>query len=230
MTLLSGFLCSFILGLISAKLASVYIQKLSKNIHSKRKTKIKDLLLYLTTAFSYVFVFAAFGFSFTFFLYVLLTFILITISWIDYYDQIIPDTLSLALIVSGFLLSAFNTTLGDTHFQRILSSVIGILLSGFALIILSFAGNLILKKETFGGGDIKLFAGTGAFIGYKYALIPFCIACLLAIIVFLPLIIFKKKKINEYIPFGPFLAIGAYLTALLRQNDIFNTIFEFFTI
>ena len=104
------------------------------------------------------------------------------------------------------------------------SSLIG-LISGWALFkLIAVASLKILKKEGMGGGDVKLIAMIGAFLGWEKVLLTiFCSSFLGSvwgmglILVFLAL----KKKRNEVIPFGPFLCIGA-LISLIYGDAIIN--------
>ena len=70
-----------------------------------------------------------------------------------------------------------------------------------------------------GGGDIKLIAMIGAFLGWRYTLLTIFLGALAGAIVGLSLMIFKGKGRKHPVPFGPFLALGA-IASLLWGNDI----------
>ena len=79
-------------------------------------------------------------------------------------------------------------------------------------------GSKLLKKEALGGGDIKYIAGIGAALGFQKAFIVLFIGSLIGSIVGILLIITGITKKDEYIPFGPFLTIGTYLSLFLPQT------------
>ena len=88
-------------------------------------------------------------------------FILIPISFIDFFHRIIPDSLNIMLIIAGFL---FNIFLLHKSF---LFPFIGFITGGLFFYLIAVFYDFIRKKEGLGGGDIKLIAGIGAFLGIK---------------------------------------------------------------
>ena len=78
---------------------------------------------------------------------------------------------------------------------------------GFALLYLvAVVGEKAFKKEAMGGGDIKMMAMVGAFVGWKGVLLTIFGGSLLGTLVFAPLLLFKVKRL---VPFGVFLAAAA---------------------
>jgi leader peptidase (prepilin peptidase)/N-methyltransferase len=86
---------------------------------------------------------------------------LVVITFIDLEHQIIPDEISLPGIVIGFICSFFLP--GHSW----LNSLLGILLGGGSLLLVAYAYQWLTGKEGMGGGDIKLLAMMGAFLGWK---------------------------------------------------------------
>ena len=84
------------------------------------------------------------------------------------------------------------------------------------LIFLAIGGitYLILKKEGMGGGDIKLVFVIGLFLGLKNFVQVFIVSFFVAAVVSVFLLISRIKNRKDYIPFGPFLCIGTYVTML----------------
>ena len=83
-------------------------------------------------------------------------------------------------------------------------------------------GNLIFKKDSLGGGDIKMMAYISFLFGWKLSIVVIFLASFIA----LPLSIINMYRNNEHmLPFGPYLGIGA-LILLLTKLD-FNTIISF---
>lgn len=130
---------------------------------------------------------------------------LVVITFIDIEHQIIPDEISLSGIVIGFVLSFFLPGHGW------LNSILGILLGGGSLLFVAYAYQWLTGKEGMGGGDIKLLAMMGAFLGWKS--IPFIIlaSSLVGSVVGISIMLFQKKDSKLAIPFGPYLAFGAVL-------------------
>jgi len=123
--------------------------------------------------------------------------VLIAITAIDLDCQLIPDVISLPGIVLGFLLSAMA---GEPGW---LDSLIGILVGGglFFVIIVASRGGM-------GGGDMKLGAMLGAFLGWKLVLVAALLAVLSGGLVAVILLVLRSKGRKDAVPFGPFLALG----------------------
>jgi len=80
---------------------------------------------------------------------------------------------------------------------------------GLIIYLLGLLGNFLFKKESMGGGDIKLLAMIGAFTGWKLVILTFFIAPVFGSIVG---IILKLKKNAELIPYAPHLSLGALVS------------------
>lgn len=168
-----------------------------------------------------------FGFSYILFPFCLLVFSLLVITAIDFEFQIIPDEFSFMLMIVGLFTSFFNPVLGDTFGQRILNSFIGLLAGGGSLLAVAIVGKWIFKKDAMGGGDIKLMAGVGAFIGWEKVLFAIFIASVLGSIVGIILILLKKIIKKQEIAFGPYLALGSYAVLFLpAPNIVVNYLIE----
>jgi leader peptidase (prepilin peptidase) / N-methyltransferase len=126
---------------------------------------------------------------------------LIAITAIDLDRQLIPDVISLPGIVVGFLLSVVTGRPGW------LDSLLGILLGGgiFFLIIVASRGGM-------GGGDMKLGAMLGAFLGWKLVLVAILLAVLGGGVVAIALLVLRRKGRKDAVPFGPFLALGGTIS------------------
>lgn len=149
--------------------------------------------------------FTRFGLTLAFGVLFLFCSALVVITFIDLEHQIIPDEISLPGIVVGFLLSFVISGHGW------LNSLLGILLGGGSLLLVAYTYQRLTGKEGMGGGDIKLLAMMGAFLGWKS--IPFIIfaSSLVGSFVGITLMLVQKKDSKLAIPFGPYLAFGALL-------------------
>lgn len=152
-----------------------------------------------------LFLFLRFGPTLAFAALFLLCSALVVITFIDIEHQIIPDEISLSGIVVGFVLSFFLK--GHTW----LNSLLGILLGGGSLLLVAYIYQRLTGKDGMGGGDIKLLAMMGAFLGWKA--IPFIIfaSSLIGSVVGISIMLLQKKDSKLAIPFGPYLAFGAVL-------------------
>jgi len=162
-------------------------------------------LVELLSALLTLVLFLKFHLSPTFFVLFLFCMALVVITFVDLEHQIIPDSISLPGIVVGFLSSFILPWLSWQN------SLIGIVAGGGSLLLVAYGYQLLTKKEGMGGGDIKLLAMMGAFLGWKS--IPFIIftSSLFGSVVGLTLMAIRKKDSQLPIPFGPFLAFGAIL-------------------
>jgi len=155
-----------------------------------------------------------FGFSWSFLIAFVFSAALIVITFIDLAHKIIPDVISLPGIPLFFLCS-FVVPWVDP-----LSSLIGILAGGGTLYAVAVGYHVLTKKEGMGGGDIKLLAMVGALLGWKGALTTLMVGAFLGSIIGVALIILKGKDTKYAIPFGPFLATGAFCTLLWGDTII----------
>ena len=148
------------------------------------------------------------------------TFALITISGIDYSHQIIPDLFSLSLVIMGLAASPFNPFFEGTLLARLLASFLGGMAGGGILLFIGFTGEKILKKEVMGGGDVKLLAGIGCFLGAPRTFCTLFIAALIGSVIGISLILTGRMKRRDYLPFGPFLALAAWINLFLPDPRV----------
>ncbi|MEW5804496.1 MAG: prepilin peptidase [bacterium] len=144
----------------------------------------------------------------------LIAFILIPVSLvvsvIDLRVQIIPNVISLPGIILGLAVSLLPGS--PVHFLDALS---GVLLGGGVFYLVA-----VVSKGGMGGGDIKLIAMFGAFLGWQKCLLTMFIGVLLGSAVGIVLLLLKLKGRKDPIPFGPFLCIGALVSLFYGQTII----------
>ena len=173
-------------------------------------------LVELLTAVLFLVSFWKFGLSWQFLSSLILISALIAISLIDLKHQIIPDIISLPGILLGVVFSFFIPDFSWVN------SLIGVLLGGILFYLLAAGGQLLFKKESLGGGDVKLAAMLGAFLGWKKLILVFFLSSLLGALIGLALILAVKKfRSKRIIPFGPFLAL-ATLVALFAGDSLID--------
>ncbi|XCN73910.1 MAG: prepilin peptidase [Candidatus Electrothrix aestuarii] len=155
------------------------------------------------------------GFSFLLPFYFLFLAALLAIIFIDIHLQIIPDKISLPGILIGFASSFFNPLVSWQE------SGLGILLGGGILYAVAAGYALLTGRDGMGGGDIKLLAMIGAFLGYQCLLYVIFFSSLTGSIIGIAAMIRQKKGGQARIPFGPFLSLGA-ISWLFFQADILS--------
>lgn len=128
---------------------------------------------------------------------------LLVITFIDLDHRIIPDVISLPGIVVGVILALAGISIS------IKSSLMGLLLGGGALFAVAYIYEAITKREGMGGGDVKLLAMIGAWLGWQAVLFTLFFASLLGTIIGGTVMLIQKEGRYYAIPFGPFLALAA---------------------
>ena len=148
------------------------------------------------------------------FLSLFLAFEFVTITLIDYHYKIIPDELSLSLIVLGLASAAWNPLLGHSAMNPILMSLLCALGGGVMMLGMAWLGEKLFHQEALGGGDIKLVAGIGACLGGPGLYVSILLGSLSGGVVGLLLMALRRKRKGDTIPFGPFLCLGAFISFL----------------
>ncbi|HCC55303.1 MAG TPA: prepilin peptidase [Desulfobulbaceae bacterium] len=155
-----------------------------------------------------------FGFTILYPVYFVFCAALLVVIFIDVQHQIIPDVISLPGIVLGFALSFVNP------FVSWQDAGLGILFGGGSLYLVAMGYYLFTKREGMGGGDIKLLAMIGAFLGWQS--LPFVVfaSSVLGTVVGVWAMVKQGKGGKTVIPYGPFLAIAAMMYLFFRQEII----------
>ncbi|HIC92493.1 MAG TPA: prepilin peptidase [Syntrophaceae bacterium] len=156
--------------------------------------------------------FLKFGLSPHLFVYLILAWSLVAVTFIDLDTQTIPDVITLSGIIFGFFASFL--ILQVKYWQLAL----GILLGGGILYMVAFLYHALTKKEGMGGGDIKLMAMIGAFLGYESVLPVIFLASLIGSLVGIIIMMGWKKDRRYAIPFGPFLALSTLMYIFCGQD------------
>jgi len=187
--------------------------------HCRKRISLRYPLIEAMTGLATIAVFQRFGMSGVGLVYLAFVCALITASFIDLEFRIIPDEISLGGLVLGVILSALIPSLHGTESRWLAlgRSVIGFLVGGGLLYGTGIIGDFIFKKESMGGGDIKLLAMAGSILGWKLVLLTFFISPMLAVIPGLVVLFVKRSHV---IPYGPFLSLGLVLSLFFGQELI----------
>jgi leader peptidase (prepilin peptidase)/N-methyltransferase len=175
-------------------------------------------------AILYLYFFWQFDLTLSFVIFSALASALLVIFFIDLDFQIIPDVITLPGMAAGLAVSLLPGGLG------ILPSLVGLLVGGGALYLIALAGDFLFKKESMGGGDIKMAAMLGAFLGWQKVLLIFMSSAVIGLVVSLVIMIFSKALRKErVVPFGPFLSIAAVVAMIYGDRIIAFYINHFLT-
>jgi leader peptidase (prepilin peptidase)/N-methyltransferase len=198
---------------------------------------LRYFIVELLTAAIFLFLYNRFGLSYNFFFYALFLCGLIIATFVDIQQRIIPDEISLGGIAAGLILRTFSGIgISPLTFNRwpLLNSLFGVIIGGGIIFLTGFIFDLVYFKllkrpaiqgetESMGGGDVKLLAMIGAFLGWERALLTFFIAPFFGAVVGIINLMVRK---DHTIPYGPFLSLGAVLS-MFWADKILGLIFRF---
>lgn len=149
-----------------------------------------------------------FGYSLETVFALLLTWSLISLSFIDIDYQLLPDSINLPMLWLGLLLSLFGF-FTDSH-----SSIIGAIAGYGSLWLVYHLFKLVTGKEGMGFGDFKLLAVFGAWLGWQYIPMIVLLSSLVGALIGIAMVILTKRDQSIPIPFGPYLAAAGWLALL----------------
>jgi leader peptidase (prepilin peptidase) / N-methyltransferase len=131
--------------------------------------------------------------------------ILLGIAMTDAREYIIPNEFTIGglVIALGFSLADGLGGLG--------AAVLGAVVGFGVLWLVGWVGTWVFREDAMGGGDVKMMAMVGAFLGWQGVLLTIFLGAFLGSLVFLPLMVVGRKKL---VPFGIFLSLGAAISYL----------------
>lgn len=184
-----------------------------------QKISSRYFFVELLTGLIFLAIYQRFGLTPKSFGYFIFVSALIVSTFVDFDFQIIPDEISLGGIAVAILWSFIFPALQNApgHLLGLRQSLLGVLVGGGALWILGCVGDFIFKKESMGGGDVKLLAMIGAFMGWQTALLCLPIASVIGAVVGIGVKIKTKESI---IAFGPYLSLGALVSMFWASKII----------
>lgn len=185
--------------------------------YCKEKISSRYAIVELLTGILFLIVFNKFYLDISTVYYLVLTSILIIITFIDIDHYIIPDGL---LIIGSIFAIVFNIIFKTITIKE---SLLGAIICGGGVLAIVYLIEFIVKKEVMGGGDIKLFAMIGLFLGIKNSLLSALISVYVGAIFGVIMIIcskIKKSEFNSMIPYGPFISIATLIVMLYGDNII----------
>lgn len=150
---------------------------------------------------------------------------------VDYKLQIIPNRLTLTIFEFGLIFTfaetLLNTNLGINIF---INNILGMLVGGGIFLLITLIGGILAGKEAMGFGDVKLMGALGLFFGWINMILISVMAFLFAAVVSIIILISRRKKINEYIPFGPFIVVASIIPMYLSTPELILILLEIFSL
>lgn len=171
-------------------------------------------IIELLNGILYLLTYHYFGLTLGFAFYGLVGSILIIICIIDYYEQIIPDSLVISILIATIIYKAAIYFLYGTSIA-FLDSIFGFLAGGLLFLIIA-----VVSKGAMGGGDIKLIAVLGLILGLKNTFLNILLSFVIGAVVSLYLLLSGKKGRKDAIPFGPFINISFLITLFYGDRII----------
>jgi leader peptidase (prepilin peptidase)/N-methyltransferase len=189
----------------------------------RRRISPRYFIVELITGLFAVALFREFGLGFTFAVSFVFVAALLVISFIDLAERIVPDVVSLPGIVAGLAVSIINWYFAfDSHsvIPSPVSSALGVLIGGGLLLSVAWAYQSLTGVEGMGGGDVKLLAMIGAFLGWPSVPIALFFASVSGSVIGLALMLKTRSDGKYAIPFAPFLCMGAVFHLFFGQTVI----------
>ena len=146
---------------------------------------------------------------------------------VDFKEQIIPNRLNLLMFEIGLI---FVFLQGFSNINISTNMLLGSIAGAGIFIIITLLGGLIAGKEAMGMGDVKLMGALGLFFGWINMILISVMAFLFAAVVSIIILISRRKKINEYIPFGPFIVVASIIPMYLSTPELILILLEIFSL
>lgn len=182
------------------------------------KISSRYFIVELITALAFWGFYQYFGWTKLLVPYLVMTSGFIVATFVDFEHRIIPDEVSIGGMAAGLIFSLLMPQLHGVradeglvlvHAKSLGLSLLGVLAGGGAIYAMGILGDFLFKKESMGGGDVKLMAMVGAFLGWKLAILTFFLAPFFGAVYG---IIEKIRTKDTAIAYGPFLVAGALIS------------------
>ena len=183
-----------------------YLFLRGKCAYCKSKIDSLSFIVEVLTSFLFVVFYLKYGFSVTFFISLVLISVLGVTMVSDFKYYYVSDRVVILGLISLIVLVYFEK---DFMFYKIISGIVMFLL----MFLIKIIGDKSFKRESLGGGDVKLLGLIGLALGFYPTLISLVISCSMTLVYY-----FLSKQDEKEIPFGPFLLIGALLILYFIPN------------
>lgn len=155
-----------------------------------------------------------FGPSWQFVFASILTFVLVALTGIDLDEMLLPDQMTLPLLWLGLIINLNHTFASPTD------AIIGAAVGYLSLWSIFWLFKIITGKEGMGYGDFKLLAVFGAWLGWQMLPLVILLSSLVGAVVGVTMIVSKRLKQGNPIPFGPYIAAAGWIALLFGQQIV----------
>ena len=211
-----------------------YKKVFTREIFSEYKKEFSpNYILMIITAVLYVAILYRYGISNAFIenldliKYLILTPMLLSVVVIDYKLQIIHNRLNLTMFEIGLI---FTFLYGFSNVAISINMLLGMLVGGGIFLLITLLGGLVYGKEAMGLGDVKLMGALGLYFGLTNIIIVSLVSFLVCAVISIVLLATKIKKTDEYIPFGPFIVVGAFISIFVPSASLIGILMNIFTL
>lgn len=211
-----------------------YKKVISKDIITEYKMNFKpNYILMFVTSIIYITLIYVYGIKETLIgnldliKFLILSPMLLSVFIIDYKLQIIPNRLNLTIFEIGIILSFIY---GLSNVAITINMLLGMLVGGGIFLLITLIGGIFYGKEAMGFGDVKLMGALGIYFGFSNIIIITLVSFLIGAILSIFLLVSKRKKTDEYIPFGPFIALATYISMYIPFEQIKAVLMQIFTL
>ncbi|MDT3337104.1 A24 family peptidase [Shewanella sp. SP1S1-7] len=155
-----------------------------------------------------------FGPSWQFVFASVLTFVLVALAGIDLDEMLLPDQMTLPLLWLGLIINLNHTFASPTD------AIIGAAAGYLSLWSIFWLFKILTGKEGMGYGDFKLLAVFGAWLGWQMLPLVILLSSLVGAVVGITMIVSKRLKQGNPIPFGPYIAAAGWIALLFGQQIV----------
>lgn len=195
------------------------------------KISIRYPVIEAITGFIFLLVFWIFKFSLLTIGYWAFCSWLLALSLIDLDTMTLPNPLTQSGLVLGIVFQMVVGFVPEGSWvglvNHLIMAIVGAVLGLWLFDAIAIVGSIVFGKAAMGGGDTKLAAMMGAWLGWKYLLLAGFLACAVGAVVGGGAIILSRQNWGQKMPFGPFLALGAVI-ALFGGEAILSTYVRLF--
>jgi leader peptidase (prepilin peptidase)/N-methyltransferase len=165
----------------------------------------------LLTAAVFLLHYAVFGLTALLVVRLLFACALIVLFAIDLEHHLLPNVITLPGLAVGLVFSLVFP-------PGVLDAVLGVLIGGGVLWLIGEAYHWYTGREGMGGGDVKMLAMVGAFLGWQQVLVTLVASSLAGSLIGVLLIVSRRGTLRLALPYGTFLAAGALLASLAGER------------
>jgi leader peptidase (prepilin peptidase)/N-methyltransferase len=190
-----------------------YLLLLGRCRRCRTRISLRYPVVELLTAAVFVLHYAVFGWTALMVVRVLFACALVVLFAIDLEHQILPNVITLPGLAAGLIFSLVFP-------PGVLDALLGALVGGGVLWLIGEAYFRMTGQEGMGGGDVKMLAMVGAFLGWKLVLVTLIVSSIAGSLFGLIVILSRRGNLKQALPYGTFLAVGALLASLAGERIV----------